>query len=60
MATDLEKKGRDLRSRLWGENALKQGDEFLNSFDEGFARFLNEQLFGEIWNRPGCPPRRGR
>ncbi len=25
------------------------------NFDEGFATFLNEQLFGTIWNRPGLP-----
>ncbi|MGH7931826.1 MAG: carboxymuconolactone decarboxylase family protein, partial [Candidatus Binataceae bacterium] len=29
--------------------------EFLKNFDEGFANFLNEQLFGGIWTRPGLP-----
>ena len=33
----------------------KDGDTFLRSFDEGFATFLNEQLFGTIWSRPGLP-----
>ncbi len=33
----------------------QDGDTFLRSFDEGFATFLNEQLFGTIWSRPGLP-----
>ncbi len=53
MATELEKKGKELRTRLWGEEAIKS--EYLKEFDEKFATFLNEQLFGEIWNRPGLP-----
>jgi len=55
MADDSAKKGMELRARLWGEKAAKDGDAFLRSFDEGFATFLNEQLFGTIWNRPGLP-----
>jgi 4-carboxymuconolactone decarboxylase len=53
MAKELENKGREMRARLWGEQALKGADEFLKNFDQGFAKSLNEQLFGEIWNRPG-------
>ena len=55
MATDLAKQGMELRSKLWGEKQAKTGDEFLKQFDEGFATFLNEQLFGGIWTRPGLP-----
>ncbi|MGC1677867.1 MAG: carboxymuconolactone decarboxylase family protein [Candidatus Binataceae bacterium] len=55
MANELENKGKEIRTRLWGEQGFKRGDEFLKKFDEGFAKFLNEQLFGEIWNRPGLP-----
>jgi 4-carboxymuconolactone decarboxylase len=55
MANELENKGREMRKRLWGEQALKGADEFLQDFDQGFAKFLNETLFGEIWNRPGLP-----
>jgi 4-carboxymuconolactone decarboxylase len=55
MATELDKKGKELRARLWGEEAIKS--EYLKEFDEKFATFLNEQLFGEIWNRPGLPTR---
>jgi 4-carboxymuconolactone decarboxylase len=55
MAEDLAKKGLDLRTQLFGEKAAKGGHEYLKSFDEGFANFLNEQLFGGIWTRPGLP-----
>lgn len=57
MANELENKGKEVRTRLWGEQAFKSGDEYLKKFDPGFAKFLNEQLFGEIWNRPGLPTR---
>jgi len=55
MADDLAKKGREMRTRLWGDQALANADDFLSKFDPGFAKYLNEQLFGEIWNRPGLP-----
>jgi len=55
MASELEKKGMELSARLWGEKAAHDGDEFLKKFDAQFATFLNEQLFGAIWNRPGLP-----
>ena len=55
MADDAAKKGMELRAKLWGEKAAQAGDAFLKNFDEGFATFLNEQLFGMIWNRPGLP-----
>ena len=55
MADDSAKKGIELRAKLFGEKAAKEGDAFLRSFDEGFATFLNEQLFGTIWTRPGLP-----
>jgi 4-carboxymuconolactone decarboxylase len=55
MASELENKGREIRTKLWGEEALKGADEFLKNFDQGFAKLLNDQLFGEIWNRPGLP-----
>ena len=55
MANELENKGREMRKRLWGEQALKGADEFLQNFDQCFAKFLIETLFGEIWNRPGLP-----
>jgi alkylhydroperoxidase/carboxymuconolactone decarboxylase family protein YurZ len=55
MAEDTEKKGMEIRAKLWGEKAAQDGDAFLRSFDEGFATFLNEQLFGTIWSRPGLP-----
>ena len=55
MADDLRKKGLELRAKLWGEKAAKDGDDFLSKFDQGFATFLNEQLFGSIWTRPGLP-----
>lgn len=55
MSDDLAAKGRAIRTRLWGADSLAAADERLNSFDPGFARYLNEQLFGEVWNRPGLP-----
>jgi 4-carboxymuconolactone decarboxylase len=55
MADDLERKGMQLRTQLFGEKAAKAGDEYLKSFDEDFAKFLNEQVFGAIWTRPGLP-----
>jgi len=53
MADDLHKKGMELRTKLFGEKAARAGDEYLKGFDEEFARFLNEQVFGAIWTRPG-------
>jgi len=55
MADDSAKKGMEVRTKLFGEKAATDGDTFLRSFDEGFATFLNEQLFGTIWSRPGLP-----
>src|SRR6202451_2260729 len=55
MSDETEKKGREVRRKLFGEKAAKDGDTFLRNFDEGFATFLNEQLFGTIWTRPGLP-----
>jgi alkylhydroperoxidase/carboxymuconolactone decarboxylase family protein YurZ len=55
MSDDTAKKGMEVRAKLFGEKAAQDGDTFLRSFDEGFATFLNEQLFGTIWSRPGLP-----
>jgi 4-carboxymuconolactone decarboxylase len=55
MADDLQKKGMDIRSQLFGEKAAKAGHEYMKEFDEGFADFLNEQVFGNFWARPGLP-----
>jgi alkylhydroperoxidase/carboxymuconolactone decarboxylase family protein YurZ len=55
MSEDAAKKGMEVRTKLFGEKAAQDGDTFLRSFDEGFATFLNEQLFGTIWSRPGLP-----
>lgn len=55
MAEDLQKKGMDLRARLFGEKAANGGHEYMKEFDEGFANFLNEQVFGNFWTRPGLP-----
>lgn len=55
MADDLAKKGLEVRTALFGEKAAAAGNEYLKQFDEGFAAFLNDQLFGGIWGRPGLP-----
>ena len=55
MSDDTAKKGMEVRTKLFGEKAALDGDAFLRNFDEGFATFLNEQLFGTIWSRPGLP-----
>jgi alkylhydroperoxidase/carboxymuconolactone decarboxylase family protein YurZ len=55
MSDDTAKKGMEVRTKLFGEKAAQDGDTFLRNFDEGFATFLNEQLFGTIWSRPGLP-----
>src|SRR5579863_9196802 len=55
MSDESAKKGMDVRTKLFGEKAAQDGDTFLRNFDEGFATFLNEQLFGTIWSRPGLP-----
>jgi 4-carboxymuconolactone decarboxylase len=55
MSKDLVSQGHDVRTKLWGEKRLAGADKFLADFDEGFAQYLNEQLFGEVWNRPGLP-----
>ena len=53
MADDLAKKGMEVRTQLFGERAAKAGHEYLKEFDPGFADFLNEQVFGAVWGRPG-------
>jgi len=53
MASELEKKGMELRAKLFGEKQASAGHEYLKQFDPDFANFLNEQLFGGIWTRPG-------
>jgi alkylhydroperoxidase/carboxymuconolactone decarboxylase family protein YurZ len=55
MFDETAKKGMEVRTKLFGEKAAQDGDAFLRTFDEGFATFLNEQLFGTIWSRPGLP-----
>jgi len=55
MSDDTAKKGMEVRTKLFGEKAAQDGNTFLRNFDEGFATFLNEQLFGTIWSRPGLP-----
>jgi 4-carboxymuconolactone decarboxylase len=55
VASELENKGREMRTRLWAKQALKGADEFLKNFDQGSRGTFIEQLFGEIWNRPGLP-----
>jgi alkylhydroperoxidase/carboxymuconolactone decarboxylase family protein YurZ len=55
MSDESAKKGMEVRTKLFGDKAAQDGDKFLRNFDEGFATFLNEQLFGTIWSRPGLP-----
>ncbi|HYL60892.1 MAG TPA: carboxymuconolactone decarboxylase family protein [Candidatus Acidoferrales bacterium] len=55
MANEAAKNGMDVRTRLWGAERAKAGDDYMREFDEGFATLLNEQLFGTIWARPGLP-----
>jgi 4-carboxymuconolactone decarboxylase len=55
MADDLSEKGLKLRAQLWGEADSRTRHEDMKGFDEGFANFLNEQVFGSIWTRPGLP-----
>jgi 4-carboxymuconolactone decarboxylase len=55
MANELEKKGLEVRTKLFGEKQALAGHEALKKFDPDFATFLNEQLFGGIWSRPGLP-----
>ena len=55
MSDETAKKGMEVRTKLFGEKGAQDGDTFLRTFDEGFATFLNEQLFGTIWSRPGLP-----
>jgi alkylhydroperoxidase/carboxymuconolactone decarboxylase family protein YurZ len=55
MADNLHDKGIELRARLWGENDARQRHEDMTRFDPDFADFLNQQLFGGIWTRPGLP-----
>lgn len=55
MSEELKKKGMEVRTALFGEKAAKAGHEYLSQFDPGFADFLNDQVFGAVWGRPGLP-----
>jgi 4-carboxymuconolactone decarboxylase len=55
MSEDLAQLGQEVRAKLWGEAQLGAAERFLGEFDAAFATYLNEQLFGAVWNRPGLP-----
>src|SRR5579871_2825301 len=55
MADDKHEKGMAIRTQLWGEKGAKAGNDFLSGFDPDFGKFLNDELFGGIWGRPGLP-----
>jgi alkylhydroperoxidase/carboxymuconolactone decarboxylase family protein YurZ len=55
MADDLHEKGIKLRAQLWGEEAARERHESFKSFDADFANFINDQVFAQIWTRPGLP-----
>ena len=55
MSEELKKKGMEVRTALFGEKAAKAGHAYLSEFDPGFADFLNDQVFGAVWGRPGLP-----
>lgn len=52
---DNAAKGREVRTKLWGEASLPLSDSFIGGFDPAFADYLNEQLFGAVWGREGLP-----
>jgi alkylhydroperoxidase/carboxymuconolactone decarboxylase family protein YurZ len=53
MADNLHDKGLKLRAELWGDADARARHEEMKQFDADFADFLNEQVFGAIWTRPG-------
>jgi 4-carboxymuconolactone decarboxylase len=53
MTSELEKNGHELFAKLIGEKDALAIHENLKKYDPDFAKFLNEQLFGSIWTRPG-------
>lgn len=55
MADGASEKGMAIRTQLWGEKAAKAGNDFLSNFDPGFGKLLNDEVFGNIWARPGLP-----
>jgi 4-carboxymuconolactone decarboxylase len=55
MADEKHEKGMAIRTQLWGEKGAKAGNDFLSGFDPDFGKFLNDELFGGIWSRPGLP-----
>ena len=55
MSDELAKEGRDVRTQLWGAEQLARAERALEEFDPGFAKHLNEQVFGGVWGRPGLP-----
>jgi alkylhydroperoxidase/carboxymuconolactone decarboxylase family protein YurZ len=55
MTDKLREQGRHIRARLWGDETVAVSEKFLGSFDPGFERLVNEQLFGAVWARTGIP-----
>jgi alkylhydroperoxidase/carboxymuconolactone decarboxylase family protein YurZ len=55
MADNLHEKGLKLRAQLFGEKEARERHEDMKQFDEDFGNFVNEQVFGGIWTRPGLP-----
>jgi 4-carboxymuconolactone decarboxylase len=56
MAENLKEKGTKTRAMLWGEDPQVVGAKRrLEAFHPDLSNFLDEQLFGNIWTRPGLP-----
>ncbi|HLH76674.1 MAG TPA: carboxymuconolactone decarboxylase family protein [Candidatus Binataceae bacterium] len=56
MANDLREKGALIRQQLWGNDPqTKAQTERMEAFHKDLGDFIQEQLFGGIWSRPGLP-----
>lgn len=56
MANDLRDKGAHIRQKLWGNDPQTRAQtERMETFHKDLGDFIQEQLFGGIWSRPGLP-----
>src|ERR1700754_105860 len=50
---DLRKRGLELRTRMFGEEAVRARTEAMGEFGAPLQDIINGYVYGDIWSRPG-------
>ena len=57
MAEDWYEKGMAMRRKTLGDAHVDRSTENATDFDREFQRYITEAAWGQIWSRPGLPPK---